>query len=96
MIRVKIYTILVLKEIFGKREFEISLPKGSTVRDLISWMIKTWGDKLSPHLFYQGSDRLLPHIRLMVNGRDIGFLNGMETILQDKDEFLMLPLVAGG
>jgi MoaD family protein len=96
VIQVKIYTILALKEILGKREFEISLPEGSTVRNLISWMIKTWGDKLSPHLFYPASDRLLPHIRLMVNGRDIGFLNGMETILQDRDEFLMVPLVAGG
>ena len=96
MIRVKIYTILALKEILGQREFEISIPEGSTVKDLISWMVNTWGDKLSPHVFYPETDRLLPHIRLMVNGRDIGFLNGMETILQDGDEFLMVPLVAGG
>jgi molybdopterin converting factor small subunit len=32
----------------------------------------------------------------MVNGRSIEFLKGMETILQDRDEFQMLPLVAGG
>jgi molybdopterin converting factor small subunit len=32
----------------------------------------------------------------MVNGRDIAFLNGMETLLQEGDEFQMLPLVAGG
>jgi MoaD family protein len=96
VIRVKIYTILALKEILGQREFEISIPEGSTIRDLIAWMIKTWGDKLSPHLLCRETNCLLPHIRLMVNGRDIGFLNGMETILQDKDEFLMLPLVAGG
>jgi len=96
VIRIKIYTILALKEVLGKREFEVSLPEGSTVKDLISWMINKWGEKLSPHLFFPGSDRLLPHIRLMVNGRDIGFLNGIGTVLQEGDEFLMLPLVAGG
>jgi molybdopterin converting factor small subunit len=32
----------------------------------------------------------------MVNGQSIGFLNGMETALQEGDEFLMVPLVAGG
>ena len=96
MIRIKIYTILALKEVLGKREFEVSLPEGSTVKDLISWMINKWGGKLSPHLFFPGSDRVLPHIRLMVNGRDIGFLNGIGTVLQEGDEFLMLPLVAGG
>jgi molybdopterin synthase sulfur carrier subunit len=96
MIKVKVSTILSLKKILGQREFEVSLPPESTVKDLISWMVKTWGDKLSPHLFSSGSDQILPHIRLMVNGRSIEFLNGMETMLRDGDEFLMLPLVAGG
>ena len=96
MVRVKIYTILALKKILGQRELEVSVPEGSTVRDLISWMVNEWGEKLSSHLFHPGSDRLLPHIRLMVNGRLIEFLNGMETVLQDGDEFSMLPIVTGG
>lgn len=96
MIRIKIYTILALKEILGEREFEVSLPPDSTVKDLLSWMVCKWGDKLSSHLFRPESDRPLPHIRLMINGRSIEFLNGMDTILQDGDEFLMLPIVSGG
>ncbi len=96
MIKVKVYTILTLKKVIGQREFEVSLAPGSTVKDLLSWMLNKWGDELSPHLFRPGSDSLLPHIRLMVNGRSIEFLKGMETILQDGDEFLMLPLVSGG
>jgi molybdopterin synthase sulfur carrier subunit len=95
-VRVKVYTILALKKILGEREFEVSVPPGSTVKDLITWMINKWGDKLSSHLFQPESDRLLPHIRFMVNGRGIEFLNGMETVLQDGDEFLMLPLLTGG
>jgi molybdopterin synthase sulfur carrier subunit len=96
VITIKINTILSLKKVLGQRELEVTLPPGSTVKDLISWMIDKWGDNLSPHLFKPGSDSLLPHIRLMINGRSIEFLNGMETVLQDGDEFLMLPLVAGG
>ena len=96
MIRVKVYTILALKKILGQREFEVSLPPGSNVKDLLSWMVNKWGDQLSPHLFKRGSDSLLPHIRFMVNGRSIEFLDGIETVLQDGDEFLMLPLVTGG
>jgi molybdopterin synthase sulfur carrier subunit len=96
VITIKINTILSLKKVLGQRELELSLPPGSTVKDLIAWMISTWGDKLSPHVQQPGSDSLLPHIRLMINGRSIEFLNGMETVLQDGDEFLMLPLVAGG
>jgi molybdopterin synthase sulfur carrier subunit len=96
VIKVKIYTILTLKKILGQREFEVSIQEGSTVKDLLSWMIQTWGDKLSPHLFHPGSDRLLPQIRLLVNGRDIQFLNGLETVLHDGDEFSMLPILTGG
>ena len=96
LIKVKLYTILTLKKILGQREFEVSLQEGSTVKDAISWMIQTWGDQLSPHLFHPGTDRLLPHIRLLVNGRDIQFLNGAETVLRDGDEFSILPMLTGG
>lgn len=96
MIKIKVYTIMELKKVLGQREFEVSIPDGSTVKDLLSWMIDKWGNQLSAHLCKPGSDSILPHIRLMVNGRSIEFLKGMETVLQDRDEFLMLPLVAGG
>lgn len=96
VIKIKIYTILELKKIIGQREIEVSIPKGSTVKDLLSWMAKKWGEELSSHLFEAGSGALLPHLRFMVNGRSIEFLNGMETVLKDGDEFLMLPIVAGG
>ena len=32
----------------------------------------------------------------MVNGQTIRFLNGPETRLNEGDDFLLLPLVAGG
>ena len=85
-----------LKKICGQREFELSLPQGGTVKDLLSLMVSKWGDPLSTLLYKPGGDSILPHIRLMVNGRSIEFLRGMETVLQEGDEFQMLPLVAGG
>jgi molybdopterin synthase sulfur carrier subunit len=96
VIKIKVYTIMELKRICGQREFELSVPEGSTVKDLLSLMINKWGDPLSNQLYKPSTDSILPHIRLMVNGRSIEFLKGMETVLQDGDEFQMLPLVAGG
>ena len=96
MIKIKVYTIMELKKICGQREFELSIPQGNTVKDLLSLMINKWGERLSDQLYKPGTDSVLPHIRLMVNGRSIEFLKGMETVLQEGDEFQMLPLVAGG
>ena len=94
--KVKLQTILTFKEILGTREAEISLPEGATIQGLLSRMKELWGDRLSSRLFLPGTDRLLPYITLTVNGRSVQFLNGMETILHDRDEVLLLPPVAGG
>jgi molybdopterin synthase sulfur carrier subunit len=96
VITVRVYTILALKQILGQREIEVSLPPGSTVRDLIAWMIDRWGDALSARLLSPGTDSPLPQTRFMLNGRSIEFLNGMDTVLREGDEFQMLPLVSGG
>ena len=59
-------------------------------------MREKWGDKLSTHLFDPDSGAVLPHVRIMVNGQTIHFLEGMETPLKEGDEVLILPLVSGG
>ena len=96
VMRVKVNTILGLADIMGQKEIEMSLPEGSTLGSLLQEMVRNWGEKLSSRLFEHGSDRLLPYIRLMVNGRDIAFLNGRETVLKEEDEVLILPPVSGG
>ena len=59
-------------------------------------LVETYGESLSSQLF-DSRGGLFPYIRLMVNGRDIAFLdNKMETALQDSDEVLILPPVGGG
>jgi sulfur-carrier protein len=94
--RIKIYTVLELKKILGQREMEVSVPEGMTVKGLLSWMIDQWGEKVTPYVYQTGGDSLLPQIRLMINGRAIEFLSGMNTVLKDGDEFLILPLLTGG
>ncbi len=96
MISVKVQTILDLKRILGKREVELLVPEGSTVEDLIQNMTIRWGEALSSRLFEPGTHRLFSHIQIMVNGRAMGFLNGMDTALHDGDEVLLLPPAAGG
>ena len=96
MIKVKVYTAYDLKRIIGKREVDISVQKGCTLRGLIDEMVNTWGQELATHLFDGNSDSLHPYIRITVNSRDISFLNGPETLLSDGDEIIIIPLVFGG
>jgi len=96
LITVKVRTIVTLKKILGKGEVELSVPERSTLGELLTTMVNRWGDELASHLFEPKSTSVLPYIRLMVNGRDIAFLNRMETVLENGDEVLILPPISGG
>jgi len=95
-INVKVQTILYLSKIVGAREIEISVPKGCTLQGILGNMVDTYGDELASHLFQPKSTTVLPYLRLMVNGRDIAFLDGIDTLLKDGDEILIMPPVSGG
>ena len=94
MITVRVRTILTIKKILGKGELEFSISEGSTLRDLVAAMVSRWRE-LSPHLM-EPTTGPIPRVRFMVNGRDIAFLNRMETVLRNGDEVLILPPVSGG
>jgi molybdopterin synthase sulfur carrier subunit len=96
MILVKVRTILTLKTIMGGGETELSVSEGSTLEQLITTLINRFGDELAFQLYEPNSKNLRSYIRLMVNGRDIAFLEGMETVLRNGDEVLILPPVSGG
>jgi len=96
MITVKVRTILAIKKILGKGEIELSVPEKSTLQELVTTLVNNFGDDLASLLLESETRNVLPHIRLMVNGRDIAFLDGMETALQSGDEVLILPPVSGG
>ena len=85
-----------LKRIIGSGEIELSIPERSTLEELLATMVKRWGKELSSRLLESNSSIPLPYIRLMVNGRDIAFLNRVKTELQEGDEILILPPIAGG
>ena len=94
--KINVHSILSLKEVLGGKDVEMIIPEGTTLSGLLAGMVEIWGDSLSPHIFKPGSEEILPYVRLMVNGKAIQSLNGMETILNDGDEVLLIPLAAGG
>ena len=96
MINITIHTIIGLKEILGDEVVEFPIPEGTTIKSLVDLMVEKWGAQLTPYFSDAEDDRPLPKIRIAVNGKDIEFLQGMETELRDGDEVLMLPLVGGG
>jgi len=96
LISIKIRTILDFKKVIGSGEVTLLIPPSTTLKALLGIMVKKWGRELATRLCEADSNTPLPYIRLMVNGRDIAFLNRLETELREGDEVLILPPVSGG
>ena len=94
--KITIHTILEIRQALGQRLIEVDLPQDSTVEDLLAYMKKRWGEKLDFHLFNPDDGKILEHLQIMVNGQTIRFLKGMNTLLNEADEILIMPLVSGG
>ncbi len=94
--KVNIRTSLAFNEIFGHWKFEVSLPDTSTFRDLMDKLDRDHGERLGPYVF-EGEERSLStQIMFMVNGRNIRFLNGEQTILENNDQITLLLPAGGG
>jgi sulfur-carrier protein len=94
--KITIHAILGIKRAIGQKKTEVDLPQDSTVEGFIVYLKKRWGDELSSHLFDANNGTILPHVRIMVNGQTIQYLQGMETVLKEGDEVLLLPPASGG
>jgi MoaD family protein len=94
--KITLYTILGIKQAIGENKVEIEFPHVSTIEDFLAFMKRRWGEKLYPQLFDPADNRLNPHVRVMVNGQTIQFLQGMSTPLKEGDEVLILPPASGG
>ncbi len=94
--RVTARTITHLAVLLGSREVELEMPTGSRVMDVLVRMADLMGDQAVPALLRPEDRSPQGHLRIMLNGRDIGVLEGIETLVQDGDEVLVVPPAGGG
>ncbi|MHB1394041.1 MAG: MoaD family protein [Clostridia bacterium] len=73
---------------------EIGIESCSTLRELLEKLCSKYGLRFREKLF--AGDRLSEDIIIMINGRHIEHLNGLDTNLMDTDIISIFPRVAGG
>ena len=83
-----------LRQISGKTQLTVNFQEGMSLKDLITkisqempLLQKTLSDQLND----SRSNALI-----LINGREISVLNGLETKLADGDEIVFIPVVHGG
>ncbi len=78
----------------GKNELKYN--NVETVGDVIDQFLEEYSDSLEKTLFDPKTKTLQQYILILLNGRNIHFLNGRDTILTDGDVVAISPPIAGG
>lgn len=78
----------------GKKTLEVPFEEGQTVRQLISDL-----SAMEPTLHNEIVDEhgeMTGLVHVLVHGRNIDWLNGLDTIIKESDQVVLLPPSAGG
>lgn len=82
-----------LQEIAGTGEVRL---EADTVMSVLEQLV-TMFQKLKPEIFEDYDNRgLKARVKIMVNGRNIDYLDGLRTRLIEGDRVAVFPVVAGG
>jgi molybdopterin synthase sulfur carrier subunit len=84
-----------LRHISGVDELALNGEEGTSIRALMNEITKE-DPELKQSLIDQQLEDPRPNALILVNGREISVLNGLDTSLKDGDEVVLVPVVHGG
>ena len=94
-IRVRFFT--TLREVAGKREVEVNAQgEGIDILNLMHFLFGKLGDDFKSAILDPETGNIRRYIKIMVNGRDIEFLNGLMTLVKKGDVVQLFPPIGGG
>ncbi|RLE61916.1 MAG: molybdopterin synthase sulfur carrier subunit [Thermoprotei archaeon] len=92
--KIRVRAFASLSYFLGYEGVELELPDTSTVKDALEAVSEMLGPTFRERVL--GQRGLSKGIRILLNGRDIDFLEGLETKLKDGYEILIFPPAGGG
>jgi molybdopterin converting factor small subunit len=97
VLRVRVRLYGVLKTAAKMEEVELDLESATSVAKLVSKLVDTIARKeFEEYLIDADLRDPRPNALIMVSGTEIGALNGLDTVLKEGDEVVLLPVAHGG
>jgi MoaD family protein len=92
-ISITVKSFAMLREVMDP-ELRMEFAKGATIRSLLAILTGRYGGLSG--LLFSAPDTLRDLVNILKNGRNIHFLAGLDTPLEDGDIIALFPPVAGG
>lgn len=84
-----------LRHASGVDKLKRDFPEDSSIRDLINEIVRE-KPELKRALTDNQSKEQITNALILVNGREISVLSGLETKIKDLDEVVFVPVIHGG
>jgi MoaD family protein len=84
-----------LRHVTGTSEFAFDCKGNVSIKELINILTKKL-PALTRSLIDPQLEDPRPNVLILVNGREISILNGLDTTIQDENEVVLIPIVHGG
>jgi molybdopterin synthase sulfur carrier subunit len=84
-----------LRHISGASELALNIKGAISIKELMNEIVREM-PTLKQSLIHQQLEDLRSNALILVNGREISVLNGLETNLKDGDTIVFVPVVHGG
>jgi molybdopterin synthase sulfur carrier subunit len=94
-VRVNFRFVGSFRNLAGKGKFTLELSEGVLLKEAIKQIIEKF-PKIERALIDPELGDPKPNTLIIVNGKEISVLNGLETLLKDGDEVVFVPVSHGG
>lgn len=95
-ITLRIEFLGVLTRLTKRKVVSLEFQSQIVIRDVISELVSRFSPEFKRVLIDPELNDPRPNILIMLNGKEISALNGLETIVEDSDELVLLPASHGG
>lgn len=93
IITVRLFT--TLRELAGTKREKLEFSTVVNVEDVLDALVSRYGKEFRDYL-YDEEKRVRSHLQLLVNGKSVGLLEDVKTMLKDGDQLAIIPPVGGG
>jgi len=95
-VNVEVRFLGIFQRLSGKKRFQMKLEEPATVRKVVMNLTETFSSEFKRVLVDSQLDDPRPNALILVGGKEISVLQGLETEVKDAEEIVLLPMVHGG
>jgi molybdopterin synthase sulfur carrier subunit len=86
----------IFQQLSGKKRFKLTLEEPATVRKAVNKLTEIFSQEFKRVLIDLQLNDPRPNALILVGGKEINVLQGLETEIKDSEEIVFLPMVHGG